>query len=236
MVSDSVLWIIVGPYFLTSVHCANLGLSSPGLGFDCFLILRLEKPLFKNLGGSFPVLVLTSLFLNKHAETCWDMSGSTSGICLLDRLTACAAWPCVLIFYVLIVNDESEWDRRHNYHGDCRWMESSFALCFRDSNDFMHTRLTLHDFVAILTTYFKFKVLVPLWCYCFFYLTDILDSPPLRFGIGHEHFANVFYEYGRLRSTSTCSEFQIDLLDIIVCIRRYEQFDGGLFELLSFLF
>lgn len=113
-------------------------------------------------------------------------------------------------------------------------MKPSFALGFGDSNDFMDTRLAFHDFIAILSGDFEFKVFVTFGCYCLPDLRNCLHSPTLALCECNVHLTDILNEDSRLGASCARSELKIDFGEIIIGVGGYEKIDGGLFELLFF--
>lgn len=222
MVSNSVLRIVVSPYFLASVHCPDLWFPSLCLCQNRLLILYLEQPLFKNLCRSLSVLVLTSLLLNKHAYPSRNVCSPACWVSFLHRLSSCSTWTSVLIFNILIINIKSKRNRWHNDHRYCGRMNTTFALCLRYSNNLMNSSLALHNFIAILSYDFKFEIFIPFWGNSLLNLTDNWDSPALTLGIGHKHFTDVFNKDCRLGTTCPGSKLEMNFWDFVIGVGSNE--------------
>lgn len=236
MIGNPVLRVVVGPDFLTSIHCPDLRLSSPGFCLYCLLVFHFEKFFFEQFGGSFSVLVLTAFLLNENAETGGNVGSSAGWICFLYWLTACSTGPCVLVFDIFIVDGEGEGNWGHDYHRNGRGVKSSFTLGFGDSNDLVDSWLAFHNFETVLAHNFELQIFVALRSHSLLDLTDDADSPALVLGVGDKHFADIFNENGRLRPPSAGPELKINLWDVIVCIGRNQQIHWRLFEGLLLLF
>jgi hypothetical protein len=77
-------------------------------------------------------------------------------------------------------------------------MKSTFVLSFGNSDDFMDTRLAFHDFMAILSDDFKFKVFITFGCYSFPDLGYYLHSPALALCKRYVHLTDILNENCRL--------------------------------------
>ncbi len=160
VVCNPVLRVIVCPDLLAPVHCPDLRLSTLRLCLNRLLVLNFEQSFLQNLSCPLSVMVLTTLLLNEHTQTSWNVSRATGWVCFLDWLPTCAAWSCVLILDVFIIDYKGEGNRRHKNHGNGRRMKSSLAFSFRHSDNFVYTWLAFHDFVWILPSDLELEIFV----------------------------------------------------------------------------
>ena len=144
------------------------------------------------------------------------MSCSTSWLYFVYSLTSWTTWSCKLIFYVFWVHFKCKRNYRHYYHWYCAWMQPSFDLCFRYSDDFMNSCLTFHHFMTTLALNFHVKLFIAFTNSSLLDNTRNTTSPTHTRGKRLIHLTNILNKDATLWPSSSRSKLKYNIINFLI--------------------